>query len=158
MLLRQLLISKSSYTYPFFWIQEDIGIEELVTVIILPFPLLHKFLQVWSITYEACRNKYEDVLQPRQLKKECSPLNTYSHSFHTKSCSTPRCCRDIPAFSKNIYRPHFPAWNDTRIKSVTFSNRNDTRIKSVTSSNRKAPSIEMLFPQLVACYFSQKSL
>lgn len=56
---------ESRYTYSFFWIQEDSCIEELVTVIILSFPLLHKFLQVWSITYEACGNKDEEVFQPR---------------------------------------------------------------------------------------------
>lgn len=57
--------SESRYTYSFLWIQEDICIEELVTVIVLSFPLLHKLLQVWSITYEACGNKYEEVFQPR---------------------------------------------------------------------------------------------
>lgn len=56
---------ESKYTYSFFWIQEDICIEELVTVIVLSFPLLHKLLQVWSITYEAYGNKYEEVFQPR---------------------------------------------------------------------------------------------
>lgn len=66
MLLRQLfLIPKSSYTYSFFWIQKDIRIEELVTVIVLSFPLLYKFFQVWRITYEACRNKEKEAFQPR---------------------------------------------------------------------------------------------
>lgn len=124
MLLRWLLlIPKSSYTYSFFWIQEDIRIEELVTVIILSFPLLHKLLQVWSITYEACGNKYEEVFQPRQPKKESIPAYTHSHFFHTQSQSTLCYCRDTPAFSKGMSRPHFPTWNDTRIKPVIFSIR-----------------------------------
>lgn len=44
-------------TYPFLWIQEDIGVEELVTIIVLSFPVLHQLVQIWSITYKSCGDK-----------------------------------------------------------------------------------------------------
>lgn len=85
---------ESRYTYSFFWIQEDICIEELVTVIILSFPLLHKLVQVWSITYEACGNKYEEVSTQMTRKWKYSCIHVLSLS-HMKSHYPLCCCRLI---------------------------------------------------------------
>ena len=39
--------------YPLLWVQEDLGVKELVAVAVLAFPLCHQFAEVGGITDEA---------------------------------------------------------------------------------------------------------
>ena len=40
--------------YPLLWVQEDLGVKELVTVTVLALPLGHQFAEAGGITDEAC--------------------------------------------------------------------------------------------------------
>lgn len=47
------LPSPTAASYPLLWVQEDLGVKELVAVTVLALPLSHQFAEVGGITDEA---------------------------------------------------------------------------------------------------------
>lgn len=84
---QSLLPSPPTTSYPLLWVQEDLGVKELIAVTVLPLPLGHQFAEVGGIANEACGGSGDgqETLSLQPLGR-LPPFPAASHCLTHKPC------------------------------------------------------------------------